>query len=1344
MAIKAGRQATSSPVPSITLSITQDDVKRVLDASKAMTETLASIQKQIADTSAAERDGTELSQKPSNTTNQNIKDSSEPSSSQSTSSNADENTCAEDGVSKLSNEKGSKRPLHELIFEAARQCQHSMLRSFLEKMKCSGSSSREIRAGVLVFYEGDLKAKMKLIFDILGTQPATSGSDKENCEKTLNREGILSLFRSVIVAISSCIHQDPRVQIEIEGQPRKKMKLENTSPRSECTGGSHDHSAVDSVPDLKSPSASFDSSLATKEEEDFPATATVRKEFEEIATYATECLVKYVQKKATATKNDPVAISFSTFGDWNDKEGENIAPWLDLLNLSKWRTPARPTSRPPIPPRQLGNVKQEKSPQYKPEPQLSARKPIPIKPTPAKASATKVERLRATSPAYFEKDNSSRTVVSFDFTSSAQDANPESDFCINISEENLLTLRNLVRVTGLSGRQPQEIANILIGASKSYQDEEMDVKVIPIERFHTCLHQLLGSGSARRLSKIDKDVFSSSFVDFFSCFNTGRPPLQSGEANARELAVGFCFLCSGNKSSKLASGFEILQSANSEGLTTKQLAQFLRSYLTMLVGISLLTSSSEGIMKPKLNSARRKSMYTAIENGAKWTLSHYLKHVENTGAKASGLLHTFEAFADWYTAGGYNVAPWLELLDLKKLLSLIGDNAEMPSKSPQMMQDALPLPPFSTTKTSTPQYLSPRRPRTAPTSGPYSHQHPPSPAEVLFTFPLANRRSLVVLREDATYVRGVVDQLDLLSFTPDDIWSSLYNNAVKQTDSKNSNCGKSIPVNRTVFIQCMEETINAKHNEKKRLANGSTKSVSGAREVLINFFHSFDLHQVDSVALNELMGGLSLLCGGKKSTKLAFAFGVFDQRSPQEKRGGGADSNPNSIGGEDLFLFLRSFLIVMFSCCRQSWDLSDDAVNRYIADTTNLVTDDVMRYQWKTRKKNRVDFDEFGQWYNEGGFETAPWLELLDLRKWVLVDNFDSLDTLRPEASLAPASPGLVSSPQLSTKDMDCPPPPPDDEVDASFFDDDANGILPMESIDEMDLILMQPSQDKESDSTLSQALSYSPTSQLKPPAQSLNPNTLKFHLVVDDDHGGYIVSVSQKRISHLRQVLMQSGLYCLDGEMACKQILGKAFVDEKSNRRTSYSLTKDDFDSAMRGVITGRSMSVETQRTLSEILSEIFSAFDYDGTGRVNAIEIACGFTVLCKGKKSDKLEYAFEVLDKDRRGKLSKTETTRYLRSFLTVLLNIVSTNCLDCDFEEDVMTTTGGMRCERTMSTMARAVEAGSTWASSQAFQKRKEDGGLICFDEFAEWYTHVGYSNIPWLELLDLQKWVINVN
>lgn len=1291
---------TEKPVPSITLSITQDDVKRVLDASKAMTETLEKIQ------------------------------NTKPIGSE--------------GDAETQN-KISNRPLREMIFEAAQQCQHSMLSSFLEKMKNSGSTSKEIHAGVLVFCDMDMKSKMQLLFEILGNETILSEGEIENSEKVLNRDGALSLFRSVIVAISSCIHQDQRVQIEIEkgAEPvRKRMKLEDGSPKSDSTRATQE-TTVDSVPELKSPSPSFDSSLATKEEYEF-STTTVRKEFEEIATYATDCLVKFVQK-GTAQKSDSISISFETFGQWNKAEGGRIAPWLELLNLSKWRTPARPTERSldqnqpkkEIISQDLKEV-EKKTENESQKPQAALSKFTPAKEQPKKAVEPS-PKIRAPSPALFEKDTSSRTLVSFDFTGAGPSTGPSSDFCINISEENLYTLRNLVGVTGLSGRSPHEIANILLGAARNCSHDGTEMKVLPIERFHTCLHQLLGAGSAKRLSKLDKDIFSSSFVDFFGCFNTGKPPLQSVDADAKEMAVGFSFLCAGNKSSKLACGFELLESGKSEGLTTNELTQFLRSYLTMLVGISLLTSSSEGVMKPKLNSVRRKAMHTAVQNGATWTIGHYLKHFEKINGKAEGKSHTFESFADWYTAGGYNVAPWLELLDLKKLLSLIGDNHDLSMPSPQILQDALP--PFPVAKTTTPEFMSPSRPRPS-SSDPYGHhKQPPPPAEVLFTFPLANQRSLVVLREDASYVRGVVDQLGLLSLSADEIWTSLYNTAVKQNAAKNPNIvskGKSMPVSKMTFVQCMEEIIQSKSTRKKRSASGVSTSVSRARETLVNFFHSFDLHQVDSVGLNELMGGLTLLCGGKKSTKLAFAFGVFDQRPKAAKKRGKKGSTSNdSLGGEDLFLFLRSFLIVMFSCCRQSLDLSDDAVNRYIADTANMVTDDVMRYQWRTHKKDRVDFDEFGHWYNEGGFETAPWLELLDLRKWVTVDNLDSLDTLQSGTDTS----DILASPQIP-KDLGCPPAPPDDAVDASFFDDDeGNGIMNMDSIDEMDMILMQPSQDKENDSVLklTNSFSYSPKPEQKQPAH--NPNSLKFHLVVDDDHGGYVVSVSQKRIIHLRHILMESGLHMIDGEVACKKILAKAFVDDKSGRRMSYLITKEDFDSAMRGVITSRGMSLETQRTLSDILGQIFAAFDHDSTGRVNAVEIACGFTVLCKGKKSDKLEYAFEVLDKDRRGKLSRSDTTRYLRSFLTVLLNLVSTKSLDSDFEEDVMTTTGGMRCERNMSTMSRVVEAGSSWASSQAFRKRKDNSDMICFDEFAEWYTHVGYSNIPWLELLDLQKWLI---
>ena len=1365
------------PVPSVTLSITKDDAKRVLDASKAIKESLLKLQQQTV--TSATCSGTpsavaKLADKKTENgqTPRTEKPSSTPVRKVSTS---DSSAASPESTSKASAERRSgNRPLHEMVYEAANACDHPLVRSFFDKMKTAGATPEESRAGVLLFHDMEMEAKLRLVFDVLGggsrisTGSTTSGegnNDKENCERSLTHEGALSLFRSIILAIDCCVHRGTKIEIEIEKEselqerPTKKARIEqHHSPKSQCTSTSND---AHSVPTLQSASPSFDSSLATsKDEDDVDA---VRKEFEEIAIYAADRLEEFANNgppDAAATSDTDKAtstITFDSFNRWRSAEGLDIVPWLELMNLSKWQTPRRATADslalPPLskPAERKSNEKVSpvKVPEIETKKEVEAEgllpQDVPMPPSP---------HLEPPSPTFYTPDHSTRTVVSFDFTGSVPAADAPADpsaFCISITEENLWTLRTLVDTTGLSSRQTSDISSVIQDAARSRKVGSEDFMVLGVDGFRRCLDEFMRD-SPKDMSKLDRDVFSSCFVDFFSCFDCTNGKLKHGEVDAKDLAVGFCFLCSGNKSTKLNAGFEIMmeKTRKSGGLTGEELTQFLQSYLTMLVGISLLASSPEGIMKPKLSPERRKEMFIAVEHGAKWTYGHFLKTIGKSESFDSQDKFTFETFAGWYTAGGYNVAPWLELLDLKKLLSLVGNHSEWNSKSPQTPAHD-PLPPFPGTasKSNTPKYHSPRARRGHPPVDPFAAPAPagPPPAEVLFTFPLANRRSLVVLREDAVYVKSVVEQLGLLSQSPDDVWSSLFNIAMKRQGKKantknNRAAGKGMQVSKAVFVEYMQATIDGTASSKKRGSSGLSKAAMGARDVLVNFFHSFDLHQVDHVALNELMGGLTLLCGGKKSTKLAFAFGVFDRRVPPKgKKGKKAAPMLNSLGGEDLFLFLRSFLIVMFSCCRQSWDLSDDAVGRYIADTANMVTEDVMRYQWTTRKRDRVDFDEFGEWYNEGGFETAPWLELLDLKKWVLNENTEA--AMSSAGVRAHASPEGVASTQREREDFDCPPPPPEDSVDPSFFVDDDNAIMPLDSIDEMDILLMQQtSQDgKENDmmelNKLSRSFSYSSPRQPQPRSS----NSLKFQLVTEDEHGGYMVCVSQKRIHHLRHILMESGIHKINGEAACKQILGKSRQTGRSNRTKTWTLTKDDFDSAMRGVITSSAMSVETQRTLSDILSGIFKAFDHDRNGTVNALEVACGFTVLCQGKKSDKLEFAFEVLDKEKKGTLSRADTSRYLRSFLTVLLNLASSVALDSDPTEDVMTTLNGSRCDYSESSLVRAVEAGSSWAAAQAFKTRRPSEDVISFDEFAEWYTHVGYSNIPWLELLDLHKWVV---
>jgi len=225
------------------------------------------------------------------------------------------------------------------------------------------------------------------------------------------------------------------------------------------------------------------------------------------------------------------------------------------------------------------------------------------------------------------------------------------------------------------------------------------------------------------------------------------------------------------------------------------------------------------------------------------------------------------------------------------------------------------------------------------------------------------------------------------------------------------------------------------------------------------------------------------------------------------------------------------------------------------------------------------------------------------------------------------------------------------------------------------------------------------------------------------------MLSLSQARIRHFRRILEASGLHEVDSEKACNEILAKG----------RSKITRIEFDAALRNMLPAKNHDRSNDRLIADIFAGIFAAFDRKGTGEANALEVACGFTVLCRGKKSDKLEFAFEVLEKNKRGKLSQSDMASYLQSFLSVLLSIAFSPALDNDPVDDSLATMNGDRCDRSTKTLIRGVKAGAEWAASLAFRDRQAP--TMSFDDFADWYTGVGYSSIPWLELLDLQKWAM---
>jgi Ca2+-binding EF-hand superfamily protein len=1289
----------------------------------------------------------------------------------------------------------SSRPLHALVVQAAEACKDEFIQEFVRVLKDQSLEHAEIQACLLIFIEADKNAKRRSAFEALAASAASSPSSNDHDQpanddekkadtqaNSLRRQDLMKLFRCVLTSICLCIQENSKApflpqKVKVNGgdsddqQPNKARKeSEQSSPSSSAAKQATSDEAIAAAdaaaasdtpvkaeegtlpPALTSKSPSFDAMLEEPASLKRHLSESTMTEITEIATFASDHLYDNAHGKTVtadgAAEATNATISYATFESWYKDSGFSVVPWLELLDLAKWDRVGRGTGSADNSPSKEERKAAFKTEDIEMKPAAAVEKEKVKSPEVADSQQQHPTKSEPIATNFFMVDEepstpkplipASRTLVTFDFTgaSSTEDGrlvNGHSPFCINITEENLVTLRNLVHRTGLSSRMPVDITKVLYVHSRKVKINGRMVDVLHKDEFGRCIRELVPAEAARTFSRVEMELFSTYFTNFFACYENSRDDFDTNVIDVKELSIGFSLLCAGNKSSKLSNGFELFDDLHQGFLSKAELTDYIRSYLTMLVGISLLSDNPE--RHDTISGARKKDMLEAVVNGATWTVGHVLKERKAGDTEQ----FTFESFARWYTYGGFNVASWVELIDLKKLLSLLPDSTPMLPLSTTRRDTG----PSSAFRNSARHSASPRR-RNAPGVFPSG----PPQNEVLFTFPLAKDRSLVVLREDATYVRSVVERLGLLSLSPDDVWKGLSERIKdspppppqpwSRSRHRKPGTGKSIDVDQQSFVRAMEDLMQTKGRNRNRTPSKNGTSTT-AKDTVENFFQSFDLEQIDRVALNQLMGGLSLLCGGKKSTKLAFSFGLFDSRKETKS----TLKNP-SLNVDDMFVFLRSFLIVMFSCCRQSLDLSAESVSRYIADTSHMVAEDVMRFQWHTRNKDRVDFDEFGEWYNEGGFETAPWLELLDLCKWVLVDPVESHRPPPPNLAMKPRN---DSGSNIGTdNDHYCPPPPPEDSVDPSFFADDGDAIMPMDSMDEMDLMLMQqPSHDKENDAILDTnrgSLILTPS----PKDRNGNAsNSLKFHLVSHEEHGGYMVSVSQKRVRHLRHILVESGLYRVDSEVACQKILSSA---TRKSKNTRFTLEKEDFDSAMRGIVaSGQSkgdMSIDTQRDLSDLLAFIFSAFDRDKTGKVDAAELACGFTVLCNGKKSDKLEYAFDVLDVHHQAKLSRSEVSNYLRSFLTVLLCVTTSSHLSSNPAEDSVLFMTGKPCDRDSSSMARAADTGSEWASGQAFKgcyAGRTEQEFLNFDDFADWYTRKGYSCIPWLELLDLRKWVI---
>jgi len=137
---------------------------------------------------------------------------------------------------------------------------------------------------------------------------------------------------------------------------------------------------------------------------------------------------------------------------------------------------------------------------------------------------------------------------------------------------------------------------------------------------------------------------------------------------------------------------------------------------------------------------------------------------------------------------------------------------------------------------------------------------------------------------------------------------------------------------------------------------------------LTHMFQLLDKDSESSVPLRDIQSAFLMLVQGSKSDKLVAAFNLFD-----------GDSD-GALTKAELSRFLATFLATLVSMSSSVSSAQVPSLRPLLQETVDEVATLVM--EDREDPEGRVTFPAFGAWYNEGGFDKIPWLELLDVSKW--------------------------------------------------------------------------------------------------------------------------------------------------------------------------------------------------------------------------------------------------------------------------------------------------------------------------------------------------------------------------
>jgi len=560
---------------------------------------------------------------------------------------------------------------------------------------------------------------------------------------------------------------------------------------------------------------------------------------------------------------------------------------------------------------------------------------------------------------------------------------------------------------------------------------------------------------------------------------------------------------------------------------------------------------------------------STLDETSVWTATEILSSfsASSTSNELSGV--SFEEIAEWYSLAGHSKATWLELLDLKKWTRYQGQGGSASEAGTQDVYDSKD-------------------------EGDAQDSSFGLDSEDLgslhFNIRLGDDEELLIFESDSKKVRSLLLACPVLQESAAEVVKLL-----EKWRLAGQGYTSSAVITQKALLDCFLEAMHKVDVHAKQ----------EAMTIIMDVFRAFDPRNLGYVPFNEFATGMTILGAGSKSYKLELGFKLSDV----DRQG----TIPNST----LTKFLKSYLRVLVALSSTT-DISDDEIHHVCAQLASSICD----------RSNEANFSDFSSWYNDGGHTHAAWVELIDLSKWVHLEDDEE-----------------------------------DDDEDDSLAGGDARINL-----------------------------------------------RLQTELAGPDNQ----ISISKLTSAYVHRLATVLGLSSIVSED-----MFELFVVES----TDGLISRDGFDRGVRKLTTTthQQLSGDEKDEYSTLLHSLFYAYDRTGSSEVVEVsDLCCGFSILCQGSKSEKLGFAFDILDDNDDGYLTKRGLFRFFRSFLASLLTLCGAlGDLPAQQANHILDASTRRTCD-------------SIYASL-----RDADRG-VTFNDVANWYKH-NCDEFPWLELLDLSKW-----